>query len=69
MWHRKGEYCPEGTVAILRSSMENLPPKKPSALRTYNYTNSDAPKVAYAEYATAFFPGEDYHGANAIINL
>ncbi|CAN1286324.1 hypothetical protein LINPERPRIM_LOCUS19262 [Linum perenne] len=39
MWHRKGEYCPEGTVPILRSSIENLPPKKPSTRRTSNYTN------------------------------
>ncbi|CAN1286320.1 hypothetical protein LINPERPRIM_LOCUS19262 [Linum perenne] len=60
MWHRKGEYCPEGTVPILRSSIENLPPKKPSTRRTSNYTNLIASKVAN---------NEDYHGANAVINV
>ncbi|CAN1836934.1 hypothetical protein LINPERHAP1_LOCUS34920, partial [Linum perenne] len=69
IWHRKGEYCPEATVPILRSSMENLPPKKPSNRRTSHYTNSDAPKVANSEYAAAFLPGQDYHGANAVINV
>ncbi|CAN1168584.1 hypothetical protein LINPERHAP2_LOCUS27886, partial [Linum perenne] len=69
MWHRKGEYCPEGTVAILRSSMTDLPPKRPSNRGTSKYTNSDAPKVAGGEYAAAFLPGEDYHGANAVINV
>ncbi|CAN1286336.1 hypothetical protein LINPERPRIM_LOCUS19264, partial [Linum perenne] len=55
IWHRKGEYCPEATVPILRSSMENLPPKKPSNRRTSHYTNSDAPKVADSE-VTDFNP-------------
>ncbi|CAN1168559.1 hypothetical protein LINPERHAP2_LOCUS27881, partial [Linum perenne] len=69
MWHRKGEYCPDGTVAILRSSVTDLPPKKPFNRITSDYKKSDAPKVANAEYATAFLPGKDYHGANAVINL
>ncbi|CAN1168556.1 hypothetical protein LINPERHAP2_LOCUS27881 [Linum perenne] len=60
MWHRKGEYCPDGTVAILRSSVTDLPPKKP-----FNRITSDYKK----SYATAFLPGKDYHGANAVINL
>ncbi|CAN1168561.1 hypothetical protein LINPERHAP2_LOCUS27881, partial [Linum perenne] len=67
MWHRKGEYCPDGTVAILRSSVTDLPPKKPFNRITSDYKKSDAPKVA--NYATAFLPGKDYHGANAVINL
>ncbi|CAN1286321.1 hypothetical protein LINPERPRIM_LOCUS19262 [Linum perenne] len=79
MWHRKGEYCPEGTVPILRSSIENLPPKKPSTRRTSNYTNLIASKVAnneahilklvWLQVAVAALPGQDYHGANAVINV
>ncbi|CAN1286341.1 hypothetical protein LINPERPRIM_LOCUS19267 [Linum perenne] len=49
MWHRKGEYCPDGTVAILRSSVTDLPPKKPFNRITSDYKKSDAPKVANAE--------------------
>ncbi|CAN0878095.1 hypothetical protein LINGRAHAP2_LOCUS12287 [Linum grandiflorum] len=26
MWHRTGEYCPKGTIPILRSSAANIPP-------------------------------------------
>ncbi|CAN1168571.1 hypothetical protein LINPERHAP2_LOCUS27884, partial [Linum perenne] len=61
MWHRKGEYCPDGTVAILRSSVTDLPPKFESKSHTL--------KLACLQYATAFLPGKDYHGANAVINL
>ncbi|CAN1168532.1 hypothetical protein LINPERPRIM_LOCUS19255 [Linum perenne] len=70
MWHSKGEYCPEGTVAILRSSMTNLPPKKPSNRRTSNYANlNDLPRAENGEYATAFLAGDNFHGVNAIINI
>ncbi|CAN1168580.1 hypothetical protein LINPERHAP2_LOCUS27884 [Linum perenne] len=78
MWHRKGEYCPDGTVAILRSSVTDLPPKKPFNRITSDYKNHESPKfeskshtlkLACLQYATAFLPGKDYHGANAVINL
>ncbi|CAN1168525.1 hypothetical protein LINPERPRIM_LOCUS19255, partial [Linum perenne] len=38
MWHNKEEYCPEGTVAILRTSITKLPPKKSSNCMTSNYS-------------------------------
>ncbi|CAN1168564.1 hypothetical protein LINPERHAP2_LOCUS27881 [Linum perenne] len=72
MWHRKGEYCPDGTVAILRSSVTDLPPKKPFNRITSDYKNeskSHTLKLVCLQYATAFLPGKDYHGANAVINL
>ncbi|CAN1168531.1 hypothetical protein LINPERPRIM_LOCUS19255 [Linum perenne] len=61
MWHSKGEYCPEGTVAILRSSMTNLPPKFKS--------NAHTLKLVWLQYATAFLAGDNFHGVNAIINI
>ncbi|CAN1836932.1 hypothetical protein LINPERHAP1_LOCUS34918, partial [Linum perenne] len=37
--------------------------------RTSNYTNLVASKVANNEVAVAALPGQDYHGANAVINV
>ncbi|CAN1836938.1 hypothetical protein LINPERHAP1_LOCUS34923 [Linum perenne] len=72
MWHRKGEYCPDGTVAILRSSTTDIPPKTPSDLTTSSTTNnSQSPTIFHPEYALAVLPGIEYffYGANADINV
>ncbi|CAN0878099.1 hypothetical protein LINGRAHAP2_LOCUS12291 [Linum grandiflorum] len=41
MWHMKGEYCPEGTIPILRSSATDIHPKNTyDRLRAFNNTIS-----------------------------
>ncbi|CAN0878101.1 hypothetical protein LINGRAHAP2_LOCUS12293 [Linum grandiflorum] len=41
LWHRNGEYCPKGTVPILRSSTMDIPPKnKYDRLRMFSNANT-----------------------------
>ncbi|CAN1168586.1 hypothetical protein LINPERHAP2_LOCUS27888 [Linum perenne] len=66
MWHRKGEYCPDGTIPILRSSVTDLPPKTPLDLNS----QSPNPTTFHPEYAGAYLTSNyDFYGANAEINV
>ncbi|CAN1836940.1 hypothetical protein LINPERHAP1_LOCUS34924 [Linum perenne] len=67
MWHRKGEYCPDGTIPILRSSVTDIPPKTPLDLNS----QSPTPTTFVPEYAGAILSAvdDDYYGASAEINV
>ncbi|CAN0878103.1 hypothetical protein LINGRAHAP2_LOCUS12295 [Linum grandiflorum] len=71
MWHRNGEYCPEGTVPIVRSSTTDIPPKnKYDRLTTFSNTNGnrrvpileDFPRP---EVAAVYQQGLYFYGLNA----
>ncbi|CAN1286359.1 hypothetical protein LINPERPRIM_LOCUS19272 [Linum perenne] len=67
MWHRKEEYCPDGTIPILRSSVTDIPPKTPLDLNS----QSPTPTTFVPEYAGAILSAvdDDYYGASAEINV
>ncbi|CAI0392069.1 unnamed protein product [Linum tenue] len=67
-WHKKGEYCPEGSIPILRSLDEDFPKKHTHPLASTT-NNSLAPPGFKAEYAVAFLPGSNFYGALGEINV
>ncbi|CAL1360652.1 unnamed protein product [Linum trigynum] len=66
-WRKNGEYCPEGTIPILRSSEENFRRKKGHPLGSS--TNSLTPAGDVAEFAVVFLPGSNFHGAIGEISV
>ncbi|CAN0878104.1 hypothetical protein LINGRAHAP2_LOCUS12296 [Linum grandiflorum] len=68
-WHMNGDYCPNGTVAILRSSMTDIPPKNTYDLKAFNNTVSNSVTTSQHEHAVGFVEGSNYYGANADINV
>ncbi|CAN0878091.1 hypothetical protein LINGRAHAP2_LOCUS12283, partial [Linum grandiflorum] len=69
MWHRNGEYCPKGTVAILRSSTTDIPPKNAYDLRASNNANLNSVQVHHSELATVSFTGSYLYGINADMSV
>ncbi|CAN0878090.1 hypothetical protein LINGRAHAP2_LOCUS12282 [Linum grandiflorum] len=63
MWHRNGEYCPKGTVAILRSSPADIPPKNTNDLGAFSNTDNPKPStVPHSEFAATLSSGVSYYG-------
>ncbi|CAN0878102.1 hypothetical protein LINGRAHAP2_LOCUS12294 [Linum grandiflorum] len=64
-WHRNGEYCPKGTVPILRSSMEGIPPKNKYDRLRPAFNNAVPVGIPLPEFATAVMRGLDAYGISA----
>ncbi|CAN0878096.1 hypothetical protein LINGRAHAP2_LOCUS12288 [Linum grandiflorum] len=69
MWHRDGEYCPEETVPIVRSSAADSPPKNTYDRLTTLSDDDNTTGIPRPEFATAVADGFDYYGINAEINI